>query len=251
MQPTLYPDESGLVNKLKLGARIFNIHDAINGKPYSINRLPGYGHLQRGDIIIFNYPYADTDKKRDSIVMNLATYYCKRAVAIPGDTLEIRDCYYHIKGQSQIYGVKSQQEKLRRYIRLFSQECLDKKLWPGWMKCAPKDSTLNWTIQDMGPILIPGKNITIDMNYKHWLIYRRYVEWETHKKLIWKDSIAYLDGKPLKNYTFAEDYCFAAGDNVIDSKDSRYFGLVPQKFIVGTASIIWSSSDIKRIFKKL
>ena len=41
MSPTLLPDESGLVNKWKMGARIFNIFDAIKGKPYEITRLPG------------------------------------------------------------------------------------------------------------------------------------------------------------------------------------------------------------------
>ncbi|WP_303743913.1 S26 family signal peptidase [uncultured Duncaniella sp.] len=65
---------------------------------------------------------------------------------------------------------------------------------------------------------------------------------------MWLDSVAVLDGKPLKSYTFTENYCFAAGDHVIDSKDSRYFGLIPEKFIVGTAGILWKSHDHRRIF---
>ena len=61
MTPTLLPDESGLVNKWKMGARIFNIFDAAEGKPYDIKRLPGYGRLERGDVIVFNYPYSNND----------------------------------------------------------------------------------------------------------------------------------------------------------------------------------------------
>ncbi|WP_301748298.1 S26 family signal peptidase [uncultured Duncaniella sp.] len=34
----------------------------------------------------------------------------------------------------------------------------------------------------------------------------------------------------------------------MDSKDSRYFGLIPEKFIVGTAGILWKSHDHRRIF---
>ena len=41
MSPTLLPDESGLVNKWKMGARIFNIFDAAEGKSYEVKRLPG------------------------------------------------------------------------------------------------------------------------------------------------------------------------------------------------------------------
>lgn len=70
-------------------------------------------------------------------------------------------------------------------------------------------------------------------------------------KLTWSDSVAILAGNPIKFYTFTEDYCFAAGDHAIDSKDSRYFGLVPEKFIVGTAGILWKTKDRKRLFKRL
>ena len=54
--------------------------------------------------------------------------------------------------------------------------------------------------------------------------YSRYIEYET--------------GISIKNidcnfYTFQQDYYFFAGDNVIDSKDSRYIGFVPLSFVIG------------------
>lgn len=248
MQPTLMPDESGLVNKWKMGARIFNIFDAAEGKPYTVRRLPGYGKLDRGDVIIFNYPYLDSDKKRDSIAMNLGTYYCKRAVAIAGDTLEIIDGFYHVRGCPDTLGVASEQKALQRYVREFAEKTPDFKDWPAWMICCPRDSIVGWTIRDMGPFVIPGKDTQITLDYRNWLLYHRYIEWETGKKLIWQDSVAKIDGKPINFYNFAENYCFAAGDHAIDSKDSRYFGLVPEKFIVGTAGILWRSKDKDRRF---
>ena len=251
MSPTLLPDESGLVNKWKMGARIFNIFDAAEGKPYEIRRLPGYGRLERGDVIIFNYPYLDSDRKRDSIAMNLTMYYCKRAVAVAGDTLEIRNCFYHVKGCPDTLGVASEQEALQQYVRVFVREKPDPITWPAWMRCCPRDSIIGWTIRDMGPFLIPGKGVSVNLDYKNWLLYRRYIEWETKRKLKWQDSIAIMDNRPVYDYTFTEDYCFAAGDHAIDSKDSRYFGLVPEKFIVGTAGIRWKSSYRKRLFKAI
>lgn len=251
MSPTLLPDESGLVNKWKMGARIFNIFDAIKGKPYEITRLPGYGQLERGDIIVFNYPYLDSDRKRDSIAMNLATYYCKRAVAVAGDTLEIRNCFYHVRGCRDTLGVASEQEALRLYVREFTRENPDPHTWPSWMRCCPRDSAVGWTVRDMGPFLIPGKGQSVELDYKSWLLYRRYIEWETKSKLKWQDSAAFINDKPIKSYIFTENYCFAAGDHVIDSKDSRYFGLVPEKFIVGTAGIRWKSHVLNRMFKAI
>lgn len=251
MSPTLLPDESGLVNKWKMGARIFNIFDAAEGKSYEIKRLPGYGKLERGDVIVFNYPYLDSDRKRDSIAMNLSTYYCKRAVAVAGDTLEIRDCFYHVRGCNDTIGVASEQKILQSYVEDFARSNPNSREWPAWMRCCPRDSIIGWTVRDMGPFIIPGKGLSVKLDYKNWLLYRRYIEWETKNKLKWQDSTVIMNDKPIKFYTFTEDYCFAAGDHAIDSKDSRYFGLVPEKFIVGTAGIRWKSPDRKRLFKAI
>lgn len=251
MTPTLLPDESGLVNKWKMGARIFNISDAISGMTYDIKRLPGYGKLDRGDVIIFNYPYLDSDKKRDSLAMNLGTYYCKRAVAVAGDTLEIRDCFYYVRGCPYTLGIVDEQKILQRYVSDFERTEPDSTKWPGWMRCQPKDSLFGWTVKDFGPMLIPRKGDTVELDYRNWILYRKYIEWETRKKLTWRDSTAFLGESLMKFYTFNENYCFAAGDHVIDSNDSRYFGLVPEKFIVGTAGILWKTKDRKRLFKRL
>lgn len=218
MYPTLKPDESGLVNKWKLGARIFNIFDAADGKPYEIRRLPGYGSLERGDVIIFNYPYQG--KKEDSIAMNLGLYYCKRAVAVAGDTLEIRDCFYKVRGCPDTLGVASAQRELRRIMRDHRRLEPDPRRWPGWMRGQPRDSLFGWTIQHMGPLVIPEAGLTMEIDRRNFLLYRRYIEWETKKKLTWQDSCAFLAEKPIKFYKFAEDYCFEAGDNAPDSCDS-------------------------------
>lgn len=38
---------------------------------------------------------------------------------------------------------------------------------------------------------------------------------------------------PKKGITISKNYYFMAGDNVLNSHDSRYFGLVPEEYIVG------------------
>jgi len=44
-------------------------------------------------------------------------------------------------------------------------------------------------------------------------------------------------------YRFKENYYFVAGDKVMNSQDSRYWGLLPEPFIVGKAVRIWKSVD--------
>ena len=33
------------------------------------------------------------------------------------------------------------------------------------------------------------------------------------------------------------------GDNVLNSQDSRYWGLLPESYIVGKAVLVWKSED--------
>jgi len=56
-------------------------------------RLPGISKIKNNDIVVFNYPMEDfrpTDKKEN---------YIKRCVAIPGDTLEVRERILYINGK--------------------------------------------------------------------------------------------------------------------------------------------------------
>ena len=58
-----------------------------------------------------------------------------------------------------------------------------------------------------------------------------------------KEGVVLHGGHPVSEYRFRTSYYFMAGDNVSDSRDSRYFGPVPEEFIVGVAPRILSSHD--------
>ena len=58
-------------------------------------RLPGFRDVERNDIIVFNVP-------SDIKPVSQKTNYIKRAVAIAGDTLEIRDKVVYINGEREV-----------------------------------------------------------------------------------------------------------------------------------------------------
>lgn len=95
MEPTLRPGDYVLVNKVLKGARIFDLEDAIDHRPLSIRRLPGMEKFKRGEVLVFNFPYPE---RWDSIGFDVMLYYVKRCIAVPGDTMEIRDACYRVRG---------------------------------------------------------------------------------------------------------------------------------------------------------
>jgi signal peptidase I len=229
MTPTIKPGYRGVINKLKLGGRVFNPYAADEGRDYTVRRMPGYGKLEKGDIIVFNATYKDS---WDSIAMNMRLYYCKRAVAVAGDTLSVCNGYYKVNGYNKILGVKREQDHLRATVTNLEKFEATEGM-PGWVYTIPHDSIERWTIKDMGPLVIPAEGLTIELDRLRTLLYRKYIAWETGERVEWADSCARIGGKRADRYTFTENYCFAAGDHAIDSQDSRYWGLVPEKFIVG------------------
>ena len=249
MTPTIPPDYTGLVNKLKMGGRIFDFMAAAEGRPFSVKRFPGYGKLERNDIIVFNTPWTNG---WDSIAMNMRLYYCKRAIALAGDTLEVRDGHYRVRGYPHPLGVPAEQDMVKEYVAYKRRTTPDSIPMDGGVYAAPHDSLFNWTIDEMGPLVVPAKGMTIALDNRNLILYRKYIEWETGEKL--PDN---LPGTPsdssadtsLPTYTFRENYCFAAGDHASDSQDSRYWGFLPEKFIVGTVPM--PESLLSRFFSKL
>ncbi len=108
------------------------------------------------------------------------------------------------------------------------------------------DSELSakWTRSDYGPLWIPKKGSTINLDASNWPVYERVIRnYEGHSDAYIKDGVVYIDGKPAKSYTFAMDYYFMMGDNRDNSLDSRYWGFVPEDHIVGKPMRVLVSFD--------
>ena len=215
MEPTLHSGQPVYVNKLKMGGRIYTKFDFEEDSELHCFRMPGFRRLRPGDIAIYNYQYGRGGRK---IAFKINYVYAKRCVGCPSDTISIVDCHY-ANSSVDFVGVPLSNEAALRAIPdsvLLSANCLKAGRFAGERE--------NWTIKDFGPIVVPAKGMTIKLDSISRAHYSIVLEYET--------GLAPED-VPGPDYTFKEDYYFFAGDNVVNSRDGRYDGFVPEKYIVG------------------
>ena len=215
-----------------MGARIFDIWEAVEDKEVDIYRLPGMGKVKRGDVLVFHYPYPHSN---DSISMHMLKYYVKRCIALPGDTMGIRQGHYYIKDIDETIGNVEAQERIARLNKENARGIV--------MDTYPWDKYMNWTIQDFGPLYVPAAGQTVAMDSTVVKLYRNLIAWEQKKPLTMKENQVYLGDSLIQEYSFKENYYFVGGDYMENSKDSRYWGLLPEPYIVGVATRIWKSVD--------
>lgn len=164
MERTLMAWDLVFVSKLHYGPRlpmvplaIPFIHNRIpfTGIPSYLDwivlpyiRVPGFKPIQRGDIIVFNYPADDIMPNSPELgpvyVPSLKENYVKRCVAAPGDTLEVRNGEVFINGQRG-YHPKYVQERYRAVTR---SEPLTYRVLKKWGFRPPGSSNLNWAAVD-------------------------------------------------------------------------------------------------------
>ena len=83
-----------------------------------------------------------------------------------------------------------------------------------------------WTVKNFGPLYIPEKGVTIEMDSLERAIYGPVIEYETGA---WPAD-------DVTSHTFKNNYYFTLGDNSYTSQDSRYWGFIPEDFIIGIVS---------------
>ena len=250
MEPAVLTGDFILANKQIPGPRVYQNIRQIRGVDGKIKtkRFKGIRKVGRNDILVFNFPYTGG---WDKIDMDLNVYYLKRCVALPGDTFSIENGVYKVKKYPDSLGCLFRQKELSRK----SQEDFHENIW----KCFTFNTEYyQWNIKDFGPLYIPASGATLKLDTLNYFLYKTPIEYETDKTLSVRDGLVYLDDEIINDYTFKMNYYFMAGDFIFDSRDSRYWGLLPEDCIIGKAVIIVRSKDLNsgkirwnRFFKKI
>ena len=235
MVPALMPGDFILVEKLSMGPRLFNVFKALRKEEVEIYRLPGLRGIRRNDPVVFNYPYEYG--RWDSVRFHVMQYYTKRCIGLPGDTISIKNGMY-VTHAPALTGTPSDSEgelfvgfrQGQMEMAMLSDSMMQARYHDPVYPEASVGEGMGWTLKDFGPLPIPKRGQRVRMDSTAWKLYHQLVEWEQKGEV----SIG-------SDYTFTHDYYFMAGDNVVSSIDSRFWGLVPDDYIVGRVWRIWKS----------
>lgn len=123
----------------------------------------------------------------------------------------------------------------------------------------PNDGITKWNTSHFGPLYIPKKGVTVQISPETVAFYKRIIEvyegYEMGKEreLIINDNEVLLNGQPITDYTFEQDYYWLMGDNRDNSQDARAWGYVPFNHVVGKPVFVWMSFDpnIKGFFNSI
>ena len=130
MSPTLLPGDRVVVDKTIAGARIYSDFQ-FNSEGVELKswRTRGVRRIRHNDIVVFNFPHHDG--KINFVINNV---YCKRVLALSGDSISIVEGWYRNNNYEEALGLESQQEILHNMA--------DSMIWQQALYTMPFDGHL-------------------------------------------------------------------------------------------------------------
>ncbi len=182
--------------------------------PFTNIRLPfqkwriTYKTIRRGDVIIFDFPGEISE-----IIPQNPELYVKRVLGLPGETISINGG--------------------RAYVNTIAIDY-----------CSASLSSLSDTSDCpfLGPLIIPQKGMMLTLTPEHIALYRTLIEREGNSVEIENNRIR-INGTEAISYLVKDDYYYVLGDNCTDSYDSRFWGFVPERNIMGKPLLVYWSID--------
>lgn len=225
MRNTLLPGDFIIVNKLAYGGSLSGTIPFINITLPHIS-LPGYTKPEINDIIVFKFP-----GYRDELHSSRDVNYIKRVYGLPGDTIEIIRKKVFVNGEE----INPPPLGLINIERIRSRDEASEKIFP---------KGKYWNEDYYGPLVVPRKGLKILLNPYNIEQWKIIINREYDRAVVsLNNGKIFIDGVESFSYTFKENYYFVLGDNRDDSMDSRFWGLVPEKNLIGRAAFVYWSAE--------
>lgn len=203
MEPTLIAGDFIAVSKWSYGIR----------NPLTNSVMIETGKPERGDVVVFKYP---EDPSID---------YIKRVVGLPGDEVIVANKRIYLRKACNVGTVTPTQVTIAQ-------------------SAEPCSSPEALKLEELGTIT--HDNATYSENY---LVFKEYLGAEPHRMQInphVPDLTPYYyrqQGAMRGSWIVPEGHYFVLGDNRDNSKDSRFWGFVPEENLVGRTVGIWLSLE--------
>ena len=220
MMPTLLDGDFIVVNKYAYGLRL----------PVLNEKFLDTGTPQRGDVVVFRYP------------PNPSVNYIKRLVGLPGDRIEVRDDHLVINGET-IQLRRSGPLHRRLLSRHASGHRDDRRAHPQGhvvplaVRVSPAHDLLSagaprphYRSAIASGSANPPTVATCAMSPARRVSATRTIHFDMYSC----------------NGVVPAGHYLMIGDNRDNSEDSRSWGLVPDKNLVGKATRIWFNFDLQR-----
>lgn len=274
MESTLYTGDYIIINKLSFGARLtipfFN--DTIDNS-FKYFRFFGFSDISRNDIVLFNYPAeSGVSVSNKALLLKRCVAIPSDTLNIVDKKVFVNGtCVDLLNNNKYRYRITSKKELTddfyNKYLineggnidsSLVYDFFINKKTAEELLKDSlikkvyliklqrnaksnlffPQSKNFNWNLDYFGPILVPAKGKSINLNLSNLDIYRNIIEVYENNKLEIKDKKIFINDSLATKYTFKKDYYFMLDDNRDNGKDSRYWGFVPESYVIGKASFV-------------